>query len=323
MRMRTISNEEFETLQAICRMHQHQLHGAMKNALKEIYAEKFPNPIWIDTEKYLYFKGTTPILLVAHLDTVFKRPNRQIYFDQEKNRMWGGAEGLGADDRAGVFGILWLLLYSDCYPHVLFVHDEEIGGHGSIAAVKDQLINPDDFKYIIELDRANQKDCVFYDCDNKEFTQYVEGFGFETAEGTFSDISILCPAWKVAGVNLSIGYQHEHSLAEMLVVHWMMDTLDKVQLMLDDADNIKRFDYIPAKSNFPTCVCSVCGRHSSYAGSMFIPSKYTQKRQNDMMICIDCMVDHVDYCDTCGEMFEVEAAGDRCPVCQEVKSIVV
>ena len=310
-KLRTFTEGEFEIFENICRMSQKQLHKGLKDIFSDMYGQRNV----INKEKYLYVRGTTPVLLVAHLDTVFKTPNREIYFDPEKNVIWGGATGLGADDRAGVFGIIWLISCYEFRPHILFVEDEEIGGHGSISAVKDDIINPENFKYVIELDRANAKDCVFYDCANTSFMEYVESFGFDTARGTFSDISILCPAWKVAGVNLSIGYQNEHSLAEMLTIHWMLETLDKVALMLEDAENAERYEYISAAPEVGTCHCSYCGALTSYSTAMVIPKEYTQEGREMKKVCLNCMPDHVSYCDKCHEFYEVEIAGDKCPEC--------
>ena len=292
-------------------MSQKQLHKGLKDIFSDMYGQRNV----INKEKYLYIQGTTPVLLVAHLDTVFKTPNREIYFDPEKNVIWGGATGLGADDRAGVFGIIWLVSCYEFRPHILFVEDEEIGGHGSISAVKDNIINSENFKYVIELDRANAKDCVFYDCANTSFMEYVESFGFDTARGTFSDISILCPTWKVAGVNLSIGYQNEHSLAEILNIHWMLETLDKVALMLEDAENAERYEYISATPEFGTCHCSYCGALTPYSAAMIIPKEYTQEGREMKKVCLNCMPDHISYCDKCNEFYEVEIVGDKCPEC--------
>lgn len=310
-KLRTFTDGEFEIFENICRMSQKQLHKGLKDIFSDMYGQRAV----INKEKYLYIQGTTPVLLVAHLDTVFKAPNREIYFDPDKNVIWGGATGLGADDRAGVFGIIWLISCYEFRPHILFVEDEEIGGHGSINAVKDNIINPEQFKYVIELDRANAKDCVFYDCANVPFMKYVESFGFDTAHGTFSDISILCPAWGVAGVNLSVGYQNEHSLAEMLTVHWLLETLDKVALMLEDAENAEQYEYISAVSEFGTCHCSYCGALTSYSTTMIIPKEYTQEGREIKKVCLNCMPDHISYCDKCHEFYEVEIVGDKCPKC--------
>ena len=57
----------------------------------------------------------------------------------------------------------------------------------------------------------------FYYCNNIPFIEYVKPLwvSFENW-GSFSDISILCPKWEVAGVNLSIGYENEHSFRNFI-----------------------------------------------------------------------------------------------------------
>ena len=44
-------------------------------------------------------------MLIAHVDTVFRQPIRQFTYN-EKRAVYKGKEGLGADDRAGVFAII-------------------------------------------------------------------------------------------------------------------------------------------------------------------------------------------------------------------------
>ena len=102
----------------------------------------------------------------------------------------------------------------------------------------------EDLKYIIELDRQGTNDCVFYNCSNEEFTNYIEQFGFITDWGTFSDISDICPMWEIAGVNLSIGYKNEHTQVETLNTDVLYSTIKKVEKMLDEAKSIKQFEYI-------------------------------------------------------------------------------
>ena len=99
---------------------------------------------------------------------------------------------------------------------------------------------------MIELDRQGYKECVFYDCDNPDFEKYVNSFGFNTETGTFTDISIICPEWGVAGVNLSVGYLWEHSYIEHFYSEMWYDTYRKVVRMLDDKDGYKKiWKYIP------------------------------------------------------------------------------
>jgi hypothetical protein len=179
---------------------------------------------------------------VAHADTVFKKPPQRIFYDKQKNVMWS-PEGLGADDRAGVFAIIQIIK-SGLRPTVIITTDEEKGGIGASALVRNMPKPPTDLKYIIQLDRQGSMDCVFYDCLNKEFEEYVESFGFVTDFGSFSDISVLCPAWRVAGVNLSIGYYDEHSVSETLYIGHMNSTILKVKNMLRDAKRADSYIYI-------------------------------------------------------------------------------
>ena len=79
---------------------------------------------------------------------------------------------------------------------------------------------------------------VFYLCENKEFIPYVESFGFVEAFGTSTDIKHICPVWDIAGVNLSIGYNDQHTENETLDITIMFNTISKVKEMLDDSSNV-------------------------------------------------------------------------------------
>lgn len=190
---------------------------------------------------FIYCKGELPVLLVAHLDTVHRQKPTDIFYDQEQDVMWS-PQGIGGDDRCGIFAIL-NLLEKGFRPHVLFTTDEEIGGVGAEAFVKAK-IPLKGVKYLVELDRRGEKDMVFYDCGNQDFKDYVETFGFEENYGSFSDISTLSPEYDIASVNLSIGYYSEHHIEEYIKLRHMVNTIDKVAQMLSDIDNVKEpFDY--------------------------------------------------------------------------------
>lgn len=183
--------------------------------MERFLCQKYENVII--TKDYIVAIGEIPIALVAHLDTVYKTPVSNLYYDRQKCIMWS-PEGLGADDRAGVFAII-KILHEGLRPTIIFTTDEEQGGRG--ATVLGTQNCPTKLKYMIELDRRGESDCVFYDCYNPEFVKYIESFGFKEAYGSFSDISFLMPPWKVCGVNLSIGYEEEHSYIEQLNTTWL------------------------------------------------------------------------------------------------------
>ena len=139
-----------------------------------------------------------------------------------------------------------MILKKGLKPTIIFTTDEEKGAIGASELIKAFPKAPTDLKYIIELDRRGSVDCVFYECNNAHFIDYVEKFGFLTDIGSFSDISALCPSWKIAGVNLSIGYYHEHYETEHLDVSAMLFTIKRVKKMLMDSDSVDQFKYIPS-----------------------------------------------------------------------------
>ena len=236
--MQILKPAEVKSIEQFFQLRQDKLLQVMYKFLKTKYEKVYC------TKDYIVAVGDIPVALVAHMDTVFTAPPDNIFYDRVKNVMWS-PDGLGADDRAGVYSIVQILKQG-LKPTVIFTTDEEKGALGASALVGDFPIAPTELKYIIELDRRGSVDCVFYDCDNPTFEEYVEGFGFVTAWGTFSDISIICPAWEVAGVNLSIGYEDEHSYTEILYVGRMLSTIKKVITMLQDASiDMEKFEYIP------------------------------------------------------------------------------
>lgn len=234
--MKILHPKEVKNIEQFFQLTQEQLLKAMRSYLKTKYQTVH------SSKSYVMAIGDIPVALVAHLDTVFKAPPKNIYYDRVKNVMIS-PEGLGADDRAGVYAITQILK-SGFRPTVIFTTDEEMGGIGATVLTKDFPKAPTDLKYIIELDRNGSCDCVFYSCDNPQFEEYVETFGFITEFGSFSDISVICPEWKVAGVNLSIGYKNEHSTSETLHIGHMIATINKVKEMLAVADDAIAYEYI-------------------------------------------------------------------------------
>lgn len=283
------------------------------------------------TGDYLYAIGDIPIGLVAHVDTVFPEPPEDIYYDREKGVIWS-PQGLGADDRAGVFAIL-KIIQSGLRPTIIFTTDEEVGGLGAAQLVKDfpECLIPD-LKYLIQLDRRGTNDCVFYDCYNEDFITYVESFGFIEAFGTFSDIAELCPAWDVVGVNLSIGYENEHTRYETLHLKPWMATIEKVKRMLKEKD-IPDFEYIEYSYSYngtkwgydekykdwydytPHYRCKSCGK--SFCEYEVIPTR--NKNKKIVYYCPDCCVDNVTWCLDCGTAYEKKKMS-ACPKCGSERS---
>ena len=185
--MRILSNQDYRLFERLVSLTQKGLHQAMAQYLKEKY-EKV-----IVTKDYIVAIGDIPIALVAHMDTVFKNPVADLYYDQRKGVLWS-PQGLGADDRAGIFAIL-KIIQSGLRPAIIFTTDEEKGGLGATALGSRDCPIPG-LKYMIQLDRHGTNDCVFYECFNEDFYDYVEK--------TYTDLYDVYSAQRIEGLIRSI-----------------------------------------------------------------------------------------------------------------------
>ncbi|SHO54130.1 M28 family peptidase [Anaerocolumna xylanovorans] len=219
-------------LERILRMSQKSLKRELAEELKRLgYRDiKAPNG-------FVYAQGEVPVLLVAHLDTVHKKFVKTICYSRDGNVMMS-PEGIGGDDRAGVYMILQIIQNHSC--HVLFCEDEEIGGHGA-RDFANSKIRPN-VNYIVEMDRRGSNDAVFYNCANPEFVDFVCSFGFEEAIGSFSDISVIAPRLGIAAVNISAGYYNEHHKHESIDLEAVEHNIARISQMVQTPS--EAFEYI-------------------------------------------------------------------------------
>lgn len=314
-----LTEKDINTLSKLCALKQEELKRFLSQKfLKKFYYEKNI----VETEDYIYCKGNIPIALVAHLDTVFSQRATDVYYDAEKRTMWS-PQGLGADDRAGVYAII-KILNQGLKPHVIFTTDEEIGGRGAYAI--SGIENPfEDLRYVIQLDRRGSDDCVFYDCANSSFVDYIESFGYKKAIGSFSDICFICPTWEIAGVNLSVGYRNEHSQIETLNTGDLEVTINRVIDMLQQ-ENIPFFNYIYKK--YPSLkgigiddngiICDLCGEYHSFSDLEIIKECDGQS----YLCCQKCLdkeiaSDRVRTCEICGDFYEVSVYNNNTNICDD------
>ena len=215
--MKILSNDDIKLMENLIKVNQESLQNVLYKFLKRSYKN-----VTYD-KQFLLAEGDIPIALVAHMDTVFKKPAEELFYDRKKNVMWSPT-GAGFDDRAGVFAII-KIIEAGFKPHIIFTTDEEKGCIGAYEL--SFLPQPfKDLRYIIQLDRRGANDCVFYDCDNEKFTEYIlEQTGYTESYGSYSDISTLAPKAKVAAVNLSCGYYNAHSEREEVVYEEMISKI--------------------------------------------------------------------------------------------------
>jgi hypothetical protein len=206
------------------------------------------------------------VCLVAHIDTVFdddclwytdsrsRRTSkglspRLVYKDKEQGIIWSPS-GLGADDRAGVYGVMKLfsMMKGKYQPVVLLTDHEESGCFGAYEAREEFADELEKCLFLVELDRRGTADAVFYNFEPREFVSYIQGYGFLKTFGSVSDISVISRGIALCGVNLSIGYMKEHTEAEFLNVNILESTISKVEKLIVDSVDIGRrwkLDYVP------------------------------------------------------------------------------
>lgn len=204
---------------------------------------------------YCFRQGTFPVLLTAHMDTVHKKQANNVIYTTRKdgNVIATSPDGIGGDDRCGVYMILKILEKVDC--SVLFCEDEEVGSVGAKKFITTdlckQLKDEKKFKYIIELDRANANDAVFYEDDNDEFHNFVTKEFYKKRWGTWSDICTLSPALEISSVNLSCGYYLPHTTNEYVIMQEMYKSIKETIKLLNRTDVTKEpFKFIRAYSYY-------------------------------------------------------------------------
>lgn len=153
-----------------------------------------------------------------------------------------GLKCLGADDRAGVWIALSLIEYyystptSYCPYYFGFFDLEECGGVGSesFASSHHYPEQPGTYQCFIGLDRGSRlgvQNIATYGYDNRDLLGHVQALlpEFDLQMGSFSDCSNLSGMTEdldfVPCFNISVGYQHEHSLQETLSIAQMEHTL--------------------------------------------------------------------------------------------------
>jgi len=203
--------------------------------------------------------GAPPVLLCAHVDTVWDDAGpadpllaREDPFgwgsddmlcshESPRERTWCRSRigiwlsgtpgiGIGADDRAGVWACLELRRRTGCA--VLLLDGEERGAHGAREAA--QSVDPcaHDWLAILEIDRRGYLEAVAYHPVPDAIWRAATQAGFRRAHGTFSDISVLGPAWHLPALNLSAGYYAEHTPRETLDEMDLLASVDAAEKLI-------------------------------------------------------------------------------------------
>ena len=206
----------------ICEMTQNEVKIYVRSELKRLgYETVFAE------DGFVFAPGEIPVLLCAHMDTVHACIPHQIHVNLNKKSQTviSAEDGIGGDDRCGIYMVLQIAAKRKC--SVLFLEDEEIGLVGAGKFTERPLSWDLNYQYIMEFDRANRNDAVFYECDNPDFVSFIEKDGFyKEAFGSCSDISEIAPHIGCAAVNLSCGYYNQHTKTEYVIWEEMLSSVE-------------------------------------------------------------------------------------------------
>lgn len=231
-------NKDFEK---ICKMSQAGLKNYVKQKLQKTHHTV------LSRDGYVYAQGKFPVLLMAHMDTVHEKLPDLIVYSKKNNKV-SSPNGIGGDDRCGVYMILKVLEKFNC--SVLFCEDEEIGCVGARKFAESELARELEFNYIIEFDRANANDAVFYECANDEFEAFITKEFYKTNFGSYSDICEIAPALGCAAVNLSCGYYAAHTKNEYVILSEMERSIKEACKILERTTEADKFEYVEAPSRY-------------------------------------------------------------------------
>lgn len=300
--------------------------------LFEYLTELGYNPTFVNngSESYIYALGKEPWLLVAHTDTVLPTPS-QLFI---KNELLGdnlfllsGKGGLGADDRAGVAAMI-LYLAAGLRPSIFLPSGEEKGGLGTKAFIKNDMnVFADKINFMIQFDRQGTNDAVQYTDTNQTLMNIFTQEYFKKTFGSYTDISDLMPAYFISGLNLSIGYDKQHTSEETLDVHAFLCSIKAAYKTLTTMDlSIKHYyvQYVTPVIE-PKPFTEYDYRYTnSWSTSSYSPStKTASSYKADCEICQATVqetfyVDDIDVCKEC--LYEpsnglVENIYGFCPFC--------
>ena len=177
--------------------------------------------------------------LAAHLDQVQRLHSKDFEAIETRDIIIGFSrknkrqEGLGADDKVGVWINLKCLLKFDHLKAVFFVGEET----GCVGSGKCDMTFFDDCRFVIQCDRRNGNDLIttiggWTQLCSPEFIKDIhpELFGYKEEQGLITDVGELKErGLKVSAINLSCGYYEPHTDREFVIKSEVVNCLAFVE----------------------------------------------------------------------------------------------
>jgi len=238
-------------------------------------------------------EGLKP-LLTAHLDTInthrYKSALNSTDLDIIGNTITlnkkSKASCLGGDDRCGVWIVESLLKNSINDYDILLTTDEEIGGIG-VGTWCNTLYKDENWSCIISLDRRSPNgvnEFATYGFDAQDLNNIFLDLGFQEGMGSYTDGVTVAEHTKVAMINLSVGYDNEHTKNEIIYYDKMVETLKLLQnqeFIRQVSKKQFEVEELPYYDDFfienTPIVCEVCGEHTKLYDA------------NGYFVCADCL----------------------------------
>lgn len=185
-------------------------------------------------------------LVCSHYDTVRYTPISGYSIKEDIITSIKGA--LGGDDRCGV-AIALSLMQAGIPANYAFFDEEECGAGGSEDFLIETPWIAKESSCYIGLDRRGHKDAAIYNYRSNKLLDIVGIYGFKEVNGSMTDVSIIENVFPKATVNLSVGFNHEHTSNETIHIDIVMNTLQAMEEIVDICTGVY-FDDLESFSEF-------------------------------------------------------------------------
>ena len=211
---------------------------------------------WVQDEhgNLLVTKGASDSYpcLASHMDQVQQKHSRDFRCITGDDVVFGYSpkcheqQGLGADDKNGIFICLECLRKYDVLKVAFFVGEES----GCVGSSKVDLSFFSDCRYIIEPDRRGSRDLITEmfcgDVCSDDFVHAIGAnrYGYKKERGSITDVGELVERGVgISCLNLSCGYYEAHTDREFTVLSELSNCLDFVCDIIENVTDTYPYEY--------------------------------------------------------------------------------
>lgn len=191
-------------------------------------------------------KDKTYPCIVAHMDEVHRRRKGFKIIQTDEvilgfNMRDMSQEGIGADDKNGIWVALKAMQKYDCIKCAFFV-EEEVGCIGSYRA---DMSFFEDCRYVLQCDRKGSSDFISYASNTElcssEFLKAInlKKFGYSKGHGMMTDVMALKEnGLNVCCANISCGYYNPHTPMETTRIKDLLNCFNLVCWIIENCKDV-------------------------------------------------------------------------------------